>query len=140
MVADPSRTSLGLEYFLSVQDEEWSWPHERLIEHGIWDCSQIGLIEPHEVEDGTTVKMTKAYPLYDQAYQDCLATVRNYLRGLNNLQSIGRNGQHRYNNQDHSMLAANSAVNAILNHGQGKSEIWNINSEDGYHEEIDEVA
>jgi protoporphyrinogen oxidase len=132
MVADPSRTSLGLEYFLSVQDEEWSWPHERLIEHGIWDCSQIGLIEPHEVEDGTTVKMTKAYPVYDQAYQDCLATVRNYLRGLNNLQSIGRNGQHRYNNQDHSMLAGIYAARNLVG---AQYDVWSVNVEQEHHEE-----
>ena len=69
MVPDPSRTSLGLEYFLWDHDEEWSWPRERLIEMGIRECAQIGLIDPREVEDGTVVRMPKAYPVYDQTYQ-----------------------------------------------------------------------
>lgn len=132
MVADPSRTSLGLEYFLWDQDEEWTWQRERLIEHGIKDCAELGLIEPQEVEDGTVVRMPKAYPVYDQTYQDSLATVRNYLRGLSNLQLIGRNGQHRYNNQDHSMLAG---VYAARNLAGARYDVWSVNTEREYHEE-----
>src|SRR5262249_52598827 len=86
MVPDPSRTSLGLEYFLWNKDEEWKWPRERLIELGIQECVRIGLIDPHEVEDGTVVRMQKAYPVYDQQYQDSVATVRRYLETLTNLQ------------------------------------------------------
>ena len=101
MVPDPSRTSLGLEYFLWDRDEEWSWTHERLIEQGINDCTTLGLIDRREVEDGTVVRMRQAYPVYDQSYQEHLTTIRRYVAGLTNLQLIGRNGQHRYNNQDH---------------------------------------
>src|SRR5215470_2849712 len=90
MVADASRTSLGLEYFLWDEDAEWTWPRERLIELGTRDCTQIGLIDPREVEDGTVVRMPKAYPVYDQVYHDNLATIRHYVSSLTNLQLIGR--------------------------------------------------
>jgi len=132
MVPDPSRTSLGLEYFLWDQDEEWSWPQERLVELGIRDCARIGLIDHSEVEDGTIVRMEKAYPVYDRVYQDHLATVRQYLLGITNLQLIGRNGQHRYNNQDHSML---TGVYAARNIAGAQYDIWSVNVEQAYHEE-----
>lgn len=132
MVPDGSRTSLGLEYFLWDKDEEWTWPQERLIDVGIRDCVQIGLIDPSEVEDGTVVRMEKAYPVYDQIYQDHLATVREYLSGITNLQLIGRNGQHRYNNQDHSML---TGVYAARNIAGAAYDVWSVNVEQEYHEE-----
>jgi len=132
MVPDPSRTSLGLEYFLWDQDEEWKWPHERLIEAGIRDCAQIGMIDPSEVEDGTVVRMEKAYPVYDHLYQDHLATIRQYLSGIANLQLVGRNGQHRYNNQDHSML---TGVYAARNIAGAAYDVWSVNVEQEYHEE-----
>jgi protoporphyrinogen oxidase len=132
MVPDPSRTSLGLEYFLWDQDEEWTWPQERLIEVGMRDCAHIGLIEPEEVEDGTVVRMAKAYPVYDQRYQYNLAAVRQYLTQITNLQTIGRNGQHRYNNQDHSMLAG---VYAARNLVGAEYDLWSVNTEQTYLEE-----
>ncbi len=132
MVPDSTRTSLGLEYFLWDQDEEWHWPHERLIETGVRDCAAIGLVQPGEVEDGTVVRMPKAYPVYDQTYQHNLAIVRNYLAHLTNLQLIGRNGQHRYNNQDHSMLAG---VYAAQNVAGANYDVWSVNTEQEYHEE-----
>jgi protoporphyrinogen oxidase len=132
MVPDASRTSLGLEYFLWDHDPEWSWPQERLIELGIRDCVRIGLIDPSEVEDGTVVRMQKAYPVYDHAYQKHLATIRAYLGGIANLQLIGRNGQHRYNNQDHSML---TGVYAARNIAGAAYDVWSVNVEQEYHEE-----
>ncbi len=132
MVPDGSRSSLGLEYFLWDQDEEWTWPRERLLDAGIRDCAQIGLVEPREVEDGTVVRMPKAYPVYDQTYQDSLAVVRRYLGQITNLQLIGRNGQHRYNNQDHSMLAG---VYAARNLAGARYDVWAVNTEQEYHEE-----
>jgi protoporphyrinogen oxidase len=92
-----------------------------------------------DVIDGTVVRVPKAYPAYFGEYRE-FDKVRTYLDAFANLYPVGRNGMHRYNNQDHSMLAANSAVNSILNGGQGKSDIWSINAEDHYHEQIDEVA
>ncbi|MGH7962575.1 MAG: NAD(P)/FAD-dependent oxidoreductase [Candidatus Binatia bacterium] len=132
MVPDASRTALGLEYFVWEQDEEWQWPQERLIELGIRECTQIGLIEPHEVEDGTVVRMRKAYPVYDQSYQESVAMIRQYLEGFSNLQTIGRNGLHRYNNQDHSMLTGVYAARNIMGE---QYDVWSVNTEMEYHEE-----
>ena len=132
MVPDPSRTSLGLEYFLWDKDEEWSWPQERLIELGVRECAQIGLIDPREVKDGTVVRMEKAYPVYDQTYQESVATIRQYLETFSNLQTIGRNGLHRYNNQDHSMLTGVYAAGNILGE---RHDVWSVNTEKEYHEE-----
>ena len=132
MVPDQSRTSLGLEYFLWDRDDMWSWPDEKLIELGVQECVQLGLIDSGEVEDGTVVRMRKAYPVYDQAYPAHLATIREYLDTFENLQTVGRNGQHRYNNQDHSML---TAVYAARNVAGERIDVWSVNVEKDYHEE-----
>jgi protoporphyrinogen oxidase len=132
MVPDLSRTSLGLEYFLWENDAEWSWSDARLIELGIRECAQIGLIDPHEVEDGTVVRMQKAYPVYDRRYHASLATVRQYLESFSNLQTIGRNGLHRYNNQDHSMLTGIYAARNIVGE---RYDVWSVNTEKAYHED-----
>ncbi|MFN8624528.1 MAG: NAD(P)/FAD-dependent oxidoreductase [Candidatus Binatia bacterium] len=132
MVPDGSRTSLGLEYFLWDQDEEWTWPEDRLIELGMRECTRIGLLDPAEVDDGTVVRMPKAYPVYDHGYQERLATVRDYLGTIANLQLIGRNGQHRYNNQDHSMLAG---IFAAQNLAGARHDVWSVNTDMDYQEE-----
>ncbi|MGH9930237.1 MAG: NAD(P)/FAD-dependent oxidoreductase [Pyrinomonadaceae bacterium] len=132
MVPDSTRTSLGLEYFLWDKDDEWSWSNDRLIELGIQECGKIDMIEPDEVEDGTVVRMKKAYPVYDQQYQESLATIRRYLESIDNLQTVGRNGLHRYNNQDHSMLTAVYAARNIVG---DKHDVWSVNTEMEYHEE-----
>jgi hypothetical protein len=132
MVPDSSRTSLGLEYFLWDKDDQWQWSQDRLIELGIKECAQIGMIEPDEVEDGTVVRMKKAYPVYDRVYQESLATIRHYLESIGNLQTVGRNGLHRYNNQDHSMLTAVYAARNIVGE---QHDVWAVNTEMEYHEE-----
>jgi protoporphyrinogen oxidase len=132
MVPDPSRTSLGLEYFLWDKDKEWGWSNDRLIEEGIRECAKIKMIEPDEIEDGTVVRMKKAYPVYDQKYQESLAIIRRYLESITNLQTVGRNGLHRYNNQDHSMLTAVYAARNIVG---AKHDVWSVNTEMEYHEE-----
>lgn len=132
MVPDPSRTALGLEYFLWEKDEEWRWPTDRLIQLGTAECARLGLIRREEVEDGTVVRMPKAYPIYDQGYQEAVDTLRGYLATFKNLQTIGRNGLHRYNNQDHSML---TGVYAARNIAGGNYDVWSVNTEQEYHEE-----
>jgi len=122
---------LGLEYFLSDQSEEWSWPAERLIERGITECAGIGLIDPAEIEDGAVVRASKAYPVYDHQYRKAVGTLRRYLRDFSNLQTIGRNGLHRYNNQDHSMLTAIYAARNLIGE---KHDVWSVNTEKEYHE------
>ncbi len=133
MVPDPSKTSLGLEYFVSEHDDMWSWSDERLIELGIKECVQLGFIEPNEVLDSTVVRMKKAYPIYDQARTGNVAILQNYLDGLENLQTIGRNGQHRYNNMDHSMLTGLLAARNTIGE---RNDVWAVNVDSDYSEEM----
>jgi protoporphyrinogen oxidase len=137
MVADPGTIWLGLEYFCKEGDDLWSMNDGKFIDFAAGELEKLGLIDRKDVLDGTLVRVPKAYPAYFGDYKD-FGKVREYLDQYSNLYPVGRNGMHRYNNQDHSMLAANSAVDSIIDHGRGKSEIWSINSEDEYHEEIGE--
>jgi protoporphyrinogen oxidase len=139
LVADPNTIWLGLEYFCREGDDLWSMSDGRFIDFAAAELEKIGLIDRKDVLDGTVVRVPKAYPAYFGEYAE-FDRVRGYLEGFSNLYPVGRNGMHRYNNQDHSMLAANGAVNSIINRGRGKSEIWNINAEDEYHEEIGESS
>ena len=134
LVADPKTIWLGLEYFCKAGDELWSLSDDRFIDFAAGELEKIGMIQRSAVMDGTVVRVPKAYPAYFGEYSE-FAAVRAYLEGFSNLYPIGRNGMHRYNNQDHSMLAANAAVSAMLKGGQGKSDIWQINAEEDYHEE-----
>jgi protoporphyrinogen oxidase len=134
LVADPDTIWLGLEYFCREGDDLWSMNDARFIEFAAAELEKIGLIDGKDVIDGTLVRVPKAYPAYFGAYRE-FGTLRAYLDSFTNLYPVGRNGMHRYNNQDHSMLAANGAVNAIIDGGD-KADIWRINAEDDYHEEV----
>jgi protoporphyrinogen oxidase len=136
MVADPRTIWLGLEYFCGEGDELWSMNDSRFIDFAADELERIGLISRRDVIDGTLVRVPKAYPAYFGPYGE-FGKVRAYLDQFSNLYPIGRNGMHRYNNQDHSMLAAKLAVDSILNHGRGKAEIWDVNTENEYHEAAD---
>jgi protoporphyrinogen oxidase len=132
MVSDPKRTALGLEYFVQEHDESWSMEDADLIELGRREIAELGLASAEDVIDGTVVRMPKAYPVYDGNYQAALQVIREWLECLENLQLIGRNGQHRYNNQDHSMVTGVYAARNII----GESyDIWDVNVEADYHEE-----
>jgi protoporphyrinogen oxidase len=131
MVPDPSKTSLGLEYFTQEDDDLWRASDAELIELGTRECAELRLIRPKEVLDGAVIRMPKAYPVYDGGYQQALRTIRAYVERFPNLHLVGRNGQHRYNNQDHSMVTAIYAARRI--HGQSY-DIWNVNVEAVYHE------
>jgi protoporphyrinogen oxidase len=111
----------------------------RFVDFAAAELEKIGLIDRREVLDGTVIRVPKAYPAYFGEYGE-FGRVRDYLDGFDNLYPVGRNGMHRYNNQDHSMLAADAAVTAILNGGRGKTEVWRINAEEQYHEEADAVV
>ena len=139
MVADPSTIWLGLEYFCSKDDELWSMNDGRFVDFAVAELEKIGLIDREDVIDGNLVRVPKAYPAYFGAYGE-FDRVKAYLDQIDNLYPIGRNGMHRYNNQDHSMLTAKSAVNSIVNHGCGKQDIWRINSDDEYHEQLDTTS
>jgi protoporphyrinogen oxidase len=139
LVSNPDTIWLGLEYFCRRGDDLWAMEDGRFIDFASNELEKIGMIARSDVLDGTLVRVPKAYPAYFGEYAE-FGKVRDYLDQLSNLYPIGRNGMHRYNNQDHSMLAANAAVNSILAAGQGKTDIWQINAEDDYHEEIEAVA
>ena len=132
MVPDPSRTALGLEYFVQEGDELWTMADKDLIELGRRECALLGLVDAAKVIDGCVVRMPKAYPVYDEGYQDAIATMRVFLDQLPNLQLVGRYGQHRYNNQDHSMA---TAVYAAQNIAGAAHDVWDVNVEEDYHEE-----
>ncbi len=133
MVPDPGRTSLGLEYFVQEGDALWSAQDDDLIALGTRECAALGLIEERDVVDGCVIRMPKAYPVYDGEYQEALEVLRGWLDPIENLQLVGRNGQHRYNNQDHSMLTAVLAARNILGE---RHDVWDVNVEEAYHEEV----
>jgi protoporphyrinogen oxidase len=134
MVPDPKMSCLGLEYFCFEGDGLWTMSDRDLVELGRREMAVIGLIDPNKVVDGTVVRMPKAYPVYDEGYLDALAVVREYLDRFRNLQVAGRNGMHKYNNQDHSMVTAMLAVQNLLG---GCHDVWDVNADDEYHEEAD---
>lgn len=137
MVPDALKTCLGLEYFCFEGDGLWTMADEQLIELAKKEISALGFAHPHEVEDGRVVRMPKAYPVYDGTYRAALQTVRGFLDTLDNLQVVGRNGMHKYNNQDHSMLTAMLAVENILG---SHHNLWDVNADQEYHEEITSEA
>jgi protoporphyrinogen oxidase len=134
MIADPSTIWLGLEYFCREGDDLWSMDKGQFTDFAANELAKMGLIERKDVIDGTVVRVPKAYPAYFGVYAE-FDKIRAYLDTFPNLYPVGRNGMHRYNNQDHSMLAANAAVASIVG-GGGKADIWNINVENEYHEQI----
>lgn len=133
MVPDPNKTCLGLEYFCYEGDKLWNMPDDELIELGKRELETLGLANKNDVQDGTVVRMPKAYPIYDLTYRKSLDVVRRFLGQLDNLQLVGRNGMHKYNNQDHSMLTAMLSAENILG---ANHDLWAINVEQEYHEEM----
>lgn len=131
MVPDPRKSCLGLEYFCFEHDGLWSMPDTELVQLAGREIVALGLARAADIEEGVVVRMPKAYPVYDSTYRDALAVVRDFLRKLPNLQLIGRNGMHRYNNQDHSMLTAMLAVKNILGE---QHDLWQVNADQEYHE------
>ena len=136
MVPDPAMTGLGLEYFCSEGDELWSQTDEELVELGKREIVELGFTAAADIVDGTVVRMKKAYPVYDREYGPALEEIREFLATLPNLQLIGRNGMHRYNNQDHSMLTAMLAARNILG---AKHDLWQVNVDEEYHEQGQEI-
>ena len=134
MVPDQRKTSLGLEYFCTEGDKLWTMSDAELIELGKQEVERTGLASYADVEDGCVFRVPKAYPVYDSKYRDYLAMVREFVDSHENLQTIGRNGLHRYNNQDHAMLTGMLAVrNLVL---RERSDLWSVNVDQEYHEEI----
>jgi protoporphyrinogen oxidase len=136
LVADPATVSLGLEYFCREGDELWSMSDDRFLEFAARELETIGLIRRSDVLNGTVVRVPKAYPAYFGEYRE-ISRVQDYLSSFENLFAVGRNGMHRYNNQDHSMLAAKAAVDCLATGSRDRSALWSINTEEDYHEARD---
>ena len=135
MVKDPENTVwVGLEYFCNEGDEFWNMSDGMFTDMAVSELEKIGIIDKEDVLDSVRIKVKKAYPAYFGSYEK-FDTVREYLDKLPNLYCVGRNGMHRYNNMDHSMLTAVEAVRAIRNGSTDKTPIWNVNTEQEYHEE-----
>jgi protoporphyrinogen oxidase len=132
MVPVAGTTCLGMEYFCFKGDGLWESSDEELIALASREIEQLGLAKRDDVIDGTVIRVPKAYPIYDETYRERLDQVREYLEPIVNLHTVGRNGMHKYNNQDHSMLAA---MMAVANMQGGAHDLWNVNTDFDYHEE-----
>ncbi|MBE9187119.1 NAD(P)/FAD-dependent oxidoreductase [Microcoleus sp. LEGE 07076] len=133
LVPDASKSCLGMEYFCSVGDDIWEMSDAELVELATRELVGLGLATTADVEDGVVIRQHKAYPVYDGEYRGHLRVLEDFLKGIENLQTIGRNGMHRYNNQDHSMLTGMLAVRNILGE---KHDLWDVNTERSYYEDF----
>jgi len=134
MVADSGNVWLGLEYFCNEGDDLWNLSDKQFLDFAISELCKINIIESEDVLDGTVVRVPKTYPAYFGAYER-FGEIREFTDTIENLFLVGRNGMHKYNNQDHSMLTAITAVQNIKNEIVSKDNIWKINTEMEYHEE-----
>ena len=134
LVADPSKVWLGAEYFCYESDDLWRLPDEQIAQFAADELAKIDVIDRADVLDFTVARMPKTYPAYFGAYEH-FDEARAYLDRLENLYLVGRNGMHKYNNQDHSMLTAMVAVDNIIAGIRGKANLWAVNTESAYHEE-----
>jgi len=132
MTPDPRRSCVGLEYFCFEGDELWSRPDEDLVTLAREEIARLGLVPAERVAGGHVVRVPKAYPIYDAEYATRVETIREWLGGIANLQQVGRNGLHRYNNSDHSMLTAMRAVENLCDGAD--HDIWAVNADSAYHE------
>jgi len=132
MVPDLNKTCIGMEYFCSEGDQIWDMTDADLIDMASEEFSRIGFAEISDIVDSYVARQPDAYPIYDDRYKDNLSVIRDYFSAIDNLQTIGRNGTHRYNNMDHSML---TGILAVQNYSGAKHDIWNVNEEEEYIEE-----
>jgi protoporphyrinogen oxidase len=132
MIGKPGTTCLGLEYFCFEGDGLWNSSDEALVELGKKELAQLGLIKSGRALGGYVVRVEKAYPVYDPNYQANLSVIRKALAPFQNFRVVGRNGMHKYNNQDHSMM---TAMLAVRNLGGASYNLWNVNTDAEYHEE-----
>ena len=133
LVADPDTVWLGMEYFCNEGDALWRQPDDAFARLAVAELAQIGVADAADVLNTVVIRVPKAYPAYFDAYAD-FTVVREYLDRFTNLFLIGRNGMHRYNNQDHSMLTAMVAVDNIRDGASDKADLWAVNAEEEFHE------
>jgi protoporphyrinogen oxidase len=133
MVPDPSKACIGMEYFCFAGDELWETEDDNLVKLAMRELEQLGLATRDKLQFGFVTRVPKAYPMYDAEYAERVSTIRSWLDGIENLTQVGRNGLHRYNNSDHSMLTAMRAVDNLTKGTE--HDIWAVNVESAYHEE-----
>jgi protoporphyrinogen oxidase len=134
LVADPSKMWIGLEYFCYDTDPLWNKPDAEIAQFAIGEVARIGILHANEVRDSCVFRVPKTYPAYFGTY-DRFDEIIRYMDGLENLFLVGRNGMHKYNNQDHSMLTAMVSVDNIIAGNMSKKNLWEINTEQDYHED-----
>jgi protoporphyrinogen oxidase len=134
LVEDDEKTWIGLEYFCNDTDPLWKLTDDEMKRYAVDEIARIGILKAEDVEDAHVVRVAKTYPAYFGSY-DRFDVIRGYLDGFENLFLVGRNGMHKYNNQDHSMLTAMTAVENIAKGVKTKSNLWAINTDMEYHEE-----
>ncbi|NOQ64207.1 MAG: NAD(P)-binding protein [Methyloprofundus sp.] len=137
MLADTDNSCIGMEYFCNEGDDFWNTDDSELIALAKQEMQRLGFAELDEVEDGVVIRQPKSYPVYDSEYHGYLKPIREYLADFSNLQTVGRNGMHRYNNQDHSMLTAFLAVKNLCGE---QHDLWQVNVDQDYHEEAHEES
>jgi len=133
MVADPSKVWIGLEFFCNDTDPMWTQDDAQMTQQAVEELSRMGLATPEDVRDSVVLRMPKTYPAYFGTY-DRFDELRAWVDGIHGLYLLGRNGMHRYNNQDHSMLTAMTAVDNLVEGREDRDNIWNVNTEQDYHE------
>ncbi|MHB1021253.1 MAG: NAD(P)/FAD-dependent oxidoreductase [Acidobacteriaceae bacterium] len=134
MLSDPDKVWIGLEYFCYDTDDLWKMPDDQLRDFAIKEVARIGILKAEDVTDGHVVRVPKTYPAYFGTYNR-FDELRKFTDSFENLFLVGRNGMHKYNNQDHSMLTAMTAVDNIIAGNMDKASLWEINTEQEYHEE-----
>ena len=134
MVADPTKMWIGLEYFCNDTDPLWKMQDEDIKKFAVEEMEKIGILHTADVLDGHVVRVPKTYPAYFGTY-DRFDVIQKFTDEFENLFLVGRNGMHKYNNQDHSMLTAMAAAENIMNNVRDKSNLWAVNTEQEYHEE-----
>jgi protoporphyrinogen oxidase len=139
LVSDPSKVWIGLEYFCYDTDALWNMSNEEIAKFAIGEVAKIGILKPEEVRDSCVYRVPKTYPAYFGTYERFDEIVR-YMERYENLFLVGRNGMHKYNNQDHSMLTAMTAVDNIVTGVKSKQNLWEINTEQEYHEQKSAAA
>ncbi len=139
MVPDKDRTCLGMEYFCFEGDGLWNSDDADLIRLASEEIDRLNLAPADKIRDGCVIRQQRAYPIYDSAYQGHIDGIREFIDPIDNLHTVGRNGMHKYNNQDHSML---TAMMAVQNMNGGSYDIWSVNTDFEYHEEqrVDETT
>jgi protoporphyrinogen oxidase len=131
LVPDPATSSVGMEYFCDQGDRLWAMSDGDLVRLAASELERIGLAAAGDLLDGMVIRQPLAYPMYDDRFPPNLGILRSYLATLGNLQTMGRNGMHRYNNMDHSMLTGSLAAANLLG---GRHDLWSVNTERSYHE------